>query len=112
MPITGLRFFTVYGPWGRPDMAPMIFSKNIISKEPINIFNYGKMKRDFTYITDIVNGTYLCCLKPPKIEKGMDNEFLKPPHNLFNIGNGKPIELLSFITLLEKSLGVKAVKNF
>ena len=65
MPITGLRYFTVYGPWGRPDMAPMIFASNIFCGKPISVFNYGKMSRDFTYISDIVEGTFLCCLKPP-----------------------------------------------
>ena len=64
MPATGLRFFTVYGPWGRPDMAPMIFAKSIFENKPINIFNYGKMQRDFTFIDDIVEGVFRCCFKP------------------------------------------------
>ena len=117
IPCTGLRFFTVYGPWGRPDMAPMIFAQSIINGQPINVFNYGKMKRDFTYIDDIVEGVYRCCYKPAYI----DNEFncLNPnqstsfaPFRVFNIGNSDPIELLRFIEILEDELGVKAIKNF
>ena len=117
IPCTGLRFFTVYGPWGRPDMAPMIFAKSILNKRPINVFNYGKMKRDFTYIDDIVEGVYRCCYKPAYIDKDFD--CLNPnvnssfaPYRIFNIGNNKPIELLKFIEILEYELGLKAVKNF
>jgi len=117
IPTTGLRFFTVYGPWGRPDMAPMIFAKSILNKEPINVFNYGKMKRDFTYIDDIVEGIYRCCSKPAFINQDFDA--LNPdqsssfaPYRIFNIGNSQPIELLRFIEVLEDSLGVKAIKNF
>ena len=112
MPITGLRFFTVFGPWGRPDMAPMIFSRNILSKKPLKIFNFGKMKRDFTYISDIVHGTYLCCLKPPISEKKDEANFKKPPHKLFNIGYGRPINLMEIINLLEDSFSIKAIKHF
>ena len=106
MPITGLRYFTVYGPWGRPDMAPMIFASNIFCGKPISVFNYGKMSRDFTYISDIVEGTFLCCLKPPT----KNNTPLSIPHKVFNIGNGNPVELLYFIELLEDSFSVKAKK--
>ena len=106
MSITGLRYFTVYGPWGRPDMAPMIFAKNIFSGKPISVFNYGKMSRDFTFISDIVEGTFLCCLKPPSI---LDSP-LSIPHRIFNIGNGTPVELLNFIELLENAFSVKAIK--
>ena len=106
MPITGLRYFTVYGPWGRPDMAPMIFASNIFCGKPISVFNYGKMSRDFTYISDIVEGTFLCCLKPPT----KNNTPLSVPHKVFNIGNGNPVELLYFIELLEDSFSVKAKK--
>ena len=67
---TGLRFFTVYGPWGRPDMAPMIFAKSIFHKKPINVFNYGKMQRDFTFIDDIVEGIFRCCFKKPELHNG------------------------------------------
>jgi len=117
IPCTGLRFFTVYGPWGRPDMAPMIFAKSILNRKPINVFNYGKMKRDFTYIDDIVEGVVRCCYKPAHIDKDFD--VLMPnqatsfaPYRIFNIGNSKPIELLRFIDILEDELGVKAIKNF
>ena len=116
IPCIGLRFFTVYGPWGRPDMAPMIFAKSILNKEPINVFNYGKMKRDFTYIDDVVEGIYRCCKKPAFINEKFD--VLKPdqsssfaPYRIFNIGNSQPIELLRFIEILEDALGVKAIKN-
>ncbi len=112
MPITGLRFFTVFGPWGRPDMAPMIFSKNILTKKPLKIFNFGRMKRDFTYISDIVHGTYLCCLKPPTLEKIDKSNHNRPPHKLFNIGFGRPINLMEFINLLEDSFSIKAIKHF
>ena len=117
IPCTGLRFFTVYGPFGRPDMAPMIFAKSILDKKPINVFNYGKMKRDFTYIDDIIEGVYRCCYKPAYIDEQFD--FFNPnqstsfaPFRIFNIGNSKPIELLRFIEILEDELGFKAVKNF
>ena len=117
IPCTGLRFFTVYGPWGRPDMAPMIFAKSILNRKPINVFNFGKMKRDFTYIDDIVEGVYRCCYKPACIDK--DFNYLNPnkttsfaPFRIFNIGNSKPVELLRFIEVLEDEFGIKAIKNF
>ena len=117
IPCTGLRFFTVYGPWGRPDMAPMIFAKSILNQEPIKIFNFGKMRRDFTYINDIVEGVCRCCYKPAYVDKDFDA--LNPnqsssfaPFRIFNIGNSKPIELLRFIEILENELGEKAIKNF
>ena len=117
IPSTGLRFFTVYGPWGRPDMAPMIFAKSIFQKKPINVFNYGKMQRDFTFINDIVEGIFRCCFKKPESHNGdkyvSQNEVsFSSPHKIFNIGNSKPIELLEFIELLEKNIGNKAIKNF
>ena len=117
IPCTGLRFFTVYGPWGRPDMAPMIFAKSIINRKPINVFNYGKMKRDFTYIDDIVEGVYRCCYKPAYIDKDFDRQEPSPsnsfsPFRIFNIGNSQPVELLRFIEILENEIGVKAIKNF
>ena len=111
IPITGLRFFTVYGPWGRPDMAPMIFSKKILLREPISIYNYGKMSRDFTFIEDIVEGTYLCALKAPKNNNEKNNKN-KIPNKIFNIGFGKPILLNYFIELLEENLSIKAIKKF
>jgi len=116
IPCTGLRFFTVYGPWGRPDMAPMIFAKSILNHEPINVFNFGNMRRDFTYIDDIVEGIYRCCYKPAYINKNFDA--LNPdqstsfaPYRVFNIGNSQPVELLKFIEILEDALGIKAKKN-
>ena len=114
---TGLRFFTVYGPWGRPDMAPMIFAKSILSRQPINIFNNGKMKRDFTFINDIVEAVCKCSLKYPQINKKFDYFDPEPstsfaPHMIFNIGNSYPINLLEFIEILEDEIGVKAIKIF
>ena len=112
LPITGLRFFTVYGPWGRPDMAPMIFADKILQKKPITVFNHGNMSRDFTFISDIIEGTYLCCLKVPSPDD--DYKFGKPsiPHRIFNIGNGNPVKLLDFVELLEEALSIKATKVF
>ena len=112
LPITGLRFFTVYGPWGRPDMAPMIFADNILQKKPITVFNHGNMSRDFTFISDIIEGTYLCCLKVPTPND--DYKLGKPsiPHRIFNIGNGNPVKLLDFVELLEEALSIKATKVF
>ncbi len=117
IPCTGLRFFTVYGPWGRPDMAPMIFAKSILDKVPIDVFNFGKMSRDFTYIDDVVEGVFRCCNKPASINDKFDA--LNPdkstsfaPYRIFNVGNSRPIELLRFIEILENSLGVDAIKNF
>ena len=117
IPCTGLRFFTVYGPWGRPDMAPMIFAKSILNKRPINVFNYGKMKRDFTYIDDIVEGVFRCCYKPAYCDRNFN--YLNPnqsssfaPFRIFNIGQSEPVELLRFIEILENELGLKSIKNF
>ena len=114
---TGLRFFTVYGPWGRPDMAPMIFAKSIMNQKQINIFNDGNMKRDFTYIDDIVEALFKCCLKFPKVDQKFN--FLNPnpsssfvPHRIFNIGKSDPINLNHFINILESALGKKAIKKF
>ena len=117
IPSTGLRFFTVYGPWGRPDMAPMLFAKSILKKEAIKVFNYGKMFRDFTYIDDVINAIEKCCYKPAKKTKEFD--FLQPnasisfaPHMIFNVGSDNPISLLDFIEQLEVNLGEKAIKKF
>ena len=117
LPATGLRFFTVYGPWGRPDMAPMIFARAILAGEPIKVFNYGKMQRDFTYIDDIVEGVVRCCDKPATPDLEFDSFEPDPAtaatsHRIFNIGNNQPIELLKFIDLLEEFFGVKAIKDF
>ncbi len=112
IPMTGLRYFTVYGPWGRPDMAPMIFAKNLISKKPISVFNNGEMSRDFTFIDDIVEGTYLCSIKIPSQEICEIEAFEKAPHKIFNIGYGKPINLLDFINMLENTFNIKAIKKY
>jgi UDP-glucuronate 4-epimerase len=116
IPTTGLRFFTVYGPWGRPDMAPMLFAKAILAGKPIDVFNYGKMQRDFTYIDDIVEGIVQVMAKIPEPNpdwNGMipDPASSKAPYRIYNIGNNQPIELIYFIEVLEKCLGVKSQKN-
>ncbi len=117
IPSTGLRFFTVYGPWGRPDMAPMIFAKAMLEKKPIKVFNNGLMQRDFTYIDDVVEGVVRCCDKPATSNDNFDKLNPDPstaacPHRLFNIGNSKPTQLLEFISVLEKALDIKAIKEF
>jgi UDP-glucuronate 4-epimerase len=103
---TGLRFFTVYGPWGRPDMAPMLFAKAITAGEPIKVFNHGEMWRDFTYIDDIVAGVVKALDRPAKENK----EQGVPPHALYNLGNNKSEKLTDFIAEIEKALGKKAEK--
>lgn len=116
LPTTGLRFFTVYGPYGRPDMALFIFTKAIIEGNPIEVYNHGKMKRDFTYIDDIVEGITRLV---PKIPTGNiawngitpDAATSFAPYRLFNIGNNKPVELMRFIEAIEEKLGIKAVKK-
>jgi UDP-glucuronate 4-epimerase len=100
IPATGLRFFTVYGPWGRPDMAPIIFAKAITNDEPINVFNHGEMWRDFTYIDDIVEGVLRALDRPPSV---------MPPHAIYNLGNHKSEKLTDFIAEIEKALGKKAL---
>jgi len=117
LPTTGLRFFTVYGPWGRPDMALFKFTDAIMSGRPIDIYNHGQMTRDFTYIDDIVEGVVRLVLKPAEGHKQFD---AKTPDAglssarwmIFNIGNGQPTPLMDYITALEKALGKKAQKNF
>ena len=111
IPSTGLRFFTVYGPWGRPDMAPMIFTEAIINSNPIKIFNNGEMSRDFTYIDDVIESLIRLIKKPPKI-KNNHNISNKAPHRILNIGNGNPIKLMEFVETLEKELNIKAIKIF
>jgi UDP-glucuronate 4-epimerase len=117
LPCTGLRFFTVYGPWGRPDMALFKFTKNIISGIPIDVYNFGKMKRDFTYIDDIVEGISRVIYKIP--EKNSKWNPLSPdpsssyaPYKIYNIGNNQPVELLDFVYTIEDALGIKAKINF
>ena len=111
IPTTGLRLFTVYGPWGRPDMAPMIFAKSIIEGNVIKVFNKGEMKRDFTYIDDVVEGIFRCCQKPAVFDKKLGSSS-KAPFRVFNIGNGKTIELMRFIQILEDTFGIKSKKEF
>ncbi|MBC8337920.1 MAG: SDR family NAD(P)-dependent oxidoreductase [Rhodospirillales bacterium] len=106
MPLTGLRFFTVYGPWGRPDMAAMIFIRKILAGEPIPVFNNGDMRRDFTYIDDIVAGVLAVLDKPPVSEEG------KAPCRVYNIGNNQSEPLMRYISLLEEALGKKAEIDF
>jgi UDP-glucuronate 4-epimerase len=116
IPITMLRFFTVYGPWGRPDMALFKFTKGIIENKKIDIYNNGKMYRDFTYIDDIVNGINLLIKKPPslKYKKKYKNDSLSSvaPFRVLNIGNSKKVYLLDFIQEIEKELGKKAIRNY
>ena len=116
LPATGLRFFTVYGPWGRPDMAPMLFARAILAGEPIKVFNQGRMQRDFTYIDDIAEGVIRCLNKPATADPSFDPLHPDPataavPHRLFNIGNSQPIPLLRFIEVLEGALGREAIRD-
>ena len=117
LPTTGLRFFTVYGPWGRPDMSPWLFADAIAKNKPIKVFNNGKMRRDFTYIDDIVNGSINALFKTPKPD--INFSALKPnsgssnsPYRIYNIGGNKPIELMSFINAIEKRMGKVAEKIY
>jgi UDP-glucuronate 4-epimerase len=113
IPTTGLRFFTVYGPWGRPDMAPFLFADAILNNKPIKVFNHGDMMRDFTYIDDIVEGVILVLDKPPATSKSDAlGGNTHAPCRLFNIGNNKPEQLLDFIAMLENALGKTAQKEF
>jgi len=113
MPCSGLRFFTVYGPWGRPDMALFLFTKAITEGKPIQVFNYGKMQRDFTYIDDIAKGVIRVLDTPARPDVTWDSEHPAPnssaaPYRVYNIGNHQPVELLRVIQLLEDRLGKKA----
>ena len=117
LPTTGLRFFTVYGPWGRPDMALFLFTRAILEGRPIEVFNHGKMQRDFTYIDDIVEGVIRVCDRPPVANPAFDKHQPDPstswaPYRVFNIGNHAPVELMTYITTLESALGKTAQKNF
>ena len=117
IPSTGLRFFTVYGPWGRPDMALFLFTKAILNSEPIKVFNHGKMTRDFTYIDDIVESIMRLIKKPPSTDKYFDTSNPKTdrswaPHRIFNIGNSNPNSLTDYINAIENSLNMKAKKEF
>lgn len=117
MPVTGLRFFTVYGPWGRPDMAIFLFTRAILAGEPIDVFNNGKMRRDFTYIDDIVEGVVRVTDIVPKPNPQWNGDDPDPgtskaPYRLYNIGNNQPVPLLEMIATLEKALGKKVEKRF
>ena len=114
LPITMFRFFTVYGPWGRPDMAPMKFAKRILAGEPIDVYNHGNMRRDFTYVNDLVHALHLLLDKPPN-ERPVSDDFdsLSPvaPFRVVNIGNSAPVDLAHFISALETALGKKVIQN-
>ncbi|MBT5990197.1 MAG: NAD-dependent epimerase [Bacteroidetes bacterium] len=117
LPTTGLRFFTVYGPWGRPDMALFIFTKAILENKPIDVFNHGNMLRDFTYIDDIVEGVLRVSIRPAKNnikwnESDPDISSSKAPYKIYNIGNSRPVKLLHFIKTIEKVTGRKAIIKF
>ena len=117
LPTTGLRFFTVYGPWGRPDMSLFKFTKNILEDKPIEVFNSGNHTRDFTYIDDIVDGIIKTIDNPATIDLNWNGDKPKPsssnaPWRIYNIGNNKPIKLMNYINAIEKTLGIKAKINF
>ncbi|EPZ16587.1 NAD dependent epimerase/dehydratase [Thauera terpenica 58Eu] len=117
LPTTGLRFFTVYGPWGRPDMALFLFTKAILEGRPIDVFNHGKMKRDFTYVDDIVEGVIRTLDRTAEPDAAFDSDRPDPgrskaPFRVFNIGNHDPVQLMDFVTAIESTLGMSAQKNF
>jgi UDP-glucuronate 4-epimerase len=117
LPTTGLRFFTVYGPWGRPDMAMFIFAKAILAGEPIQVFNHGRMRRDFTYIDDVVEGVVRVLDRVPSGDSAWDGDDPDPgtsraPYRVYNIGNNRPVELMRLIEILEGELGVEAIKHY
>ena len=113
IPTTGLRFFTVYGPWGRPDMALFLFTKAILENRAIDVYNYGNMQRDFTYVDDIVEGIIRVIDNPPKGNPNWDGRASESiaPYKVYNIGNGSPVKLMDFIEAIEKTLSKKAKKN-
>lgn len=117
VPATGLRFFTVYGPWGRPDMALFLFTRAILEGKPIDVFNHGQMSRDFTYVDDIVEGVIRVLDKPAEPDKNWSGAKPNPatspaPHRVYNIGNSNPVKLMEFIEAMEDALGKKADKNY
>ena len=117
LPTTGLRFFTVYGPWGRPDMALFLFTKAILEGAPIDVFNHGRMRRDFTYVDDIVEGVIRVLDRVATPDAGFDSDQPDParshaPYRVFNIGNNNPVDLMAFVEAIEKELGQIARKNF
>jgi len=116
LPTTGLRFFTVYGPWGRPDMALFLFTKSILEGKPIDLFNHGRMRRNFTYVDDVVEGIVRVIPRPPAPDPEWDSVSGDPsrsraPYKIYNIGNDEPIELTDFVALIEEHLGRKALIN-
>ena len=116
LPTTGLRFFTVYGPWGRPDMALFLFTKAIIESRPIDVFNHGNMQRDFTFVDDIVEGVIRVLDRPATANASYESNHADPatsnvPYRVFNIGNNNPVRLLDFIGCIERALGIPAKKN-
>jgi len=117
LPTTGLRFFTVYGPWGRPDMALFLFTRNILEGKPIDVFNNGHHKRDFTYVDDIAEGVVRACGRIAQPDPSWNGNAPDPatsfaPFRLYNIGNNRPVELMRYIEVIEEALGRKAIKNF
>ena len=117
LPTTGLRYFTVYGPWGRPDMSPWLFSSAILEGRPIKVFNHGKMQRDFTFVEDIAEGTIRAMDRIAQPDPTFDNTNPNPstssaPYRLYNIGNHQPVELMTFIETIERALGKEAIKEF
>jgi UDP-glucuronate 4-epimerase len=116
LPVTGLRFFTVYGPWGRPDMALFLFTKNILEGKPIDVFNYGNHRRDFTYVGDIAEGVVRAVDRPAQGNSNWEGDAPDPgtskaPYRLYNIGNNAPVELMRYIQVIEQCLGKQAQKN-
>ncbi len=117
LPTTGLRFFTVYGPWGRPDMALFLFTRNILEGKPIDVFNHGHHRRDFTYVDDIAEGVVRVAERPPPPDPKWNSDAPDPassfaPFRIYNIGNNRPVELMRYIEVIEECLGKKAQKNF
>jgi len=117
LPCTGLRFFTVYGPWGRPDMVPFVFTRPILDGQPIDVFNYGRMLRDFTYVDDVIECVVRVMGKIPQpdcaaVRNDADESPVSAPCQIYNIGNSKPVELKRVIEILEAKLGKKAQMNF
>jgi UDP-glucuronate 4-epimerase len=117
LPTTGLRFFTVYGPWGRPDMALFLFTRNILDGKPIDVFNHGHHRRDFTYVDDIAEGVVRAVDRPAQPDPAWRSDAPDPassfaPFRLYNIGNNRPVQLMRYIEIIEECLGRKAQKNF
>lgn len=113
LPVTGLRFFTVYGPWGRPDMAPMLFTRHIIEGRPIEVYNNGQHSRDFTYISDVIEGVIGVFGRIPEVRSGSTGAIAaSAPFRIYNLGNNHAVQLMDFIACIEDAVGKKAIKNF